>query len=183
MSNYQRFSSKQGVRLNAKIMSGFLCHYQNINIRKTHLFEGRYENIYLTVQHIPALKSILDEASDHAKNILQLTNLQTGFWFYFMPPGAIILAHRHNVDDELLSADYYVDIPAHIPAHSGNLIIYNESDSTGHGKDKVEISPVAGEFIFFDAGVRHKVTKNCSNKARLSIVFNFGTFNFGPAKD
>ena len=30
---------------------------------KTHLFDGRYENIYLDEKHIPQLKELMDEAT------------------------------------------------------------------------------------------------------------------------
>ena len=41
MNIYQKITSKYGLRLNDKIMEGFLSHYQRDDIHKTHLFGGR----------------------------------------------------------------------------------------------------------------------------------------------
>ena len=168
MSTYTRIASKNGQSLNSEITTGFLTHYQRDDVRKTHLFENRYENIYLTSEHIPALKTLIDEATEHAENILQVKNLRAGFWFNYMPPGSTTTLHTHDDDDELLSAAYYVDIPE----HSGNLIIYD--DSINSGSNKAEIAPEAGNFIFFKPNIRHEVTRNNSTKSRLSIGINFG---------
>ena len=88
-----------------------------------------------------------------------------------MPPGSSTLIHSHDDYDELLSAVYYVSVPA----NSGNLIIYNISES--NDEEKIEIEPHAGEFIFFKPTIRHEVTKNLSSEHRLSIGINFGSIN------
>ena len=168
MNIYQKITSKNGRRLNEKIMEGFLSHYRRDDIRKTHLFEGRYENIYLTEQDIPALGQLIVEATHHAEDILQLKNLRAGFWFNFMPPGSTTTLHTHDDDDELLSAVYYVEAAK----HSGNLIIYEKSNMPA--PRKIEITPEAGEFIFFKPDVSHEVSRNNSSQSRLSIGFNFG---------
>ena len=168
MKIYQKITSKNGGCLNDKVLEGFLHHYQRDDIRKTHLFEGRYENIYLTEQHIPALGPLIAEATSHAEGILRLKNLRAGFWFNFMPPGSTTTVHTHNDDDELLSAVYYVAVTE----HSGNLIIYEKSNMPA--AEKIEITPEAGEFIFFKPDVPHEVTRNNSAQSRLSIGFNFG---------
>jgi Putative 2OG-Fe(II) oxygenase len=168
MSIYTRITSKNGKSLNPEITTGFLAHYQRDDVRKTHLFEDRYENIYLTSQHIPALKTLIDEATEHAENILQINNLRAGFWFNYMPPDSTTLIHSHDEDDELLSAVYYVDVPE----NSGNLVIYK--NSCGADSDKVEIIPRAGGFVFFKPDIRHEVSRNNSSRSRLSIGVNFG---------
>ncbi|MCK5360566.1 MAG: 2OG-Fe(II) oxygenase, partial [Gammaproteobacteria bacterium] len=136
--------------------------------RKTHLFGGRYENIYLTEQHIPALGTLIVEATNYAEDILQLKNLRAGFWFNFMPPESTTTVHTHDDDDELLSAVYYVNVTE----HSGNLIIYEKSNMSA--PRKIEITPEAGEFIFFKPDVPHEVSRNNSSQSRLSIGINFG---------
>jgi len=168
MNIYQKITSKNGCRLNDEIMEGFLKHYQRDDILKTHLFGGRYENIYLTEQHIPALGSLIVEATNYAEDILQVKNLRAGFWFNFMPPDSTTTLHTHDDDDELLSAVYYVEAAE----HSGNLIIYETSNMPA--PRKIEITPEAGEFIFFKPDVPHEVTRNNSAQSRLSIGFNFG---------
>ena len=168
MNIYQKITSKNGLRLNDKIMEGFLSHYQRDDIHKTHLFGGRYENIYLTAQEIPALGELVAEATQQAEDILQLKSLRAGFWFNFMPPGSTTTLHTHDDDDELLSAVYYVDVPE----DSGNLILVEKSDSPI--PRKIEITPAAGEFVFFKPDLPHEVSSNNSAQSRLSIGFNFG---------
>ena len=168
MSTYQKITSTHGERLNKIIMEGFLDNYQRNDIRKTHLFDGRYENIYLTEHEIPALGEIIAEATKYAEDILQVKHLRAGFWFNFMPPGSSTTLHTHDDEDELLSAVYYVNVPE----GSGNLVIYHRTDKPG--PRKIEIVPEEGEFIFFKPDVPHEVTRNNSAQSRLSIGFNFG---------
>ena len=168
MNIYQKITSKNGWRLNDKILQGFLNHYQRDDIRKTHLFGGRYENIYLTEQHIPELAALIIEATNHAEDILQVKNLRAGFWFNYMPPDSTTTLHTHDDDDELMSAVYYVSVPE----HSGNLILYEKSNTPT--PRKFEITPEEGMFIFFKPDVPHEVSSNNSTQSRLSIGFNFG---------
>lgn len=147
-------------------MLSFLEHQGDTDVRKTHLFEGRYENIYLNEQHIPGLKPLLEEALKLAESILEVKNLRAGYWFNYMPPGATTTLHTHDDDDELLSAVYYVSVPE----NSGNLIIYSDKKN----KEKIEIQSSTGEFIFFKPDAPHEVSKNNSSEHRLSIGFNFG---------
>ena len=168
MQSYQKITSKIPSSINAKLLSGFLKHQNDSDVRKTHLFEDRYENIYLKTHHIPELSSLIDEAVSLAENIVHTQNLRAGIWFNYMPPGASTTLHTHDDDDELLSGVYYVNVPE----NSGNLIIYNNTKD--NEQEKIEITPVAGDFIFFKPDVRHEVSKNNSNEHRLSIAFNFG---------
>ncbi len=153
---------------NQLVLNGFLRQYQQPDIKRTHLFGSRYENIYLNEKHIPELKPLMKEAIVLAEEILQKHNLRAGYWFNYMPPDSTTTLHTHDDDDELLSCAYYVTVPE----NSGNLIIY---DDTKHATQKrFEITPIAGEFIFFKPNVRHEVSKNNSSEHRLSIGINFG---------
>ncbi len=163
MPVYQKFTSRFSNELNTTIKTGFHQHQNDPGVRKTHLFEDRYENIYLNEQHIPELSLLIDEAAQHAQNILKKKNLRAGYWFNYMPPKSTTTLHTHDDDDELLSAVYYVDVPE----NSGNLIIYQDSE-------KIEIRPKTGDFIFFKPDVRHEVSRNNSHEHRLSIGINFG---------
>lgn len=154
--------------LNAEVTAGFLATYQNDDVKRTHLFDGRYENIYLTEQHIPALKALIAEAIGHAQDILQVENLRAGFWFNYMPPGSMTTLHTHDDADELLSAVYYIDVPE----NSGDLIIHQPRSTDARGT--VTITPRAGDFIFFRPDVPHEVSDNNSHAARLSLGINFG---------
>ncbi len=152
---------------NNLILQQFLKHYQEEKIKRTHYFNGRYENIYLNEQHIPELQPLMQQANEFATNILGSDNLNAnkvkqGYWFNFMPPTSTTTLHTHDDDDELLSCVYYV----HVPENSGNLII--------HSDKKIEIQPQAGDFIFFKPDIPHEVSKNNSTEYRLSIGINFG---------
>ena len=120
MNIFQKITSKNAPNINSAIEAGFLKHHNNTNIRKTHLFAGRYENIYLNEQHIPALKPLINEAVQRAEDFLGIKNLRAGYWFNYMPPGATTTLHTHDDDDELLSCVYYIKVQE----NSGNLIIY-----------------------------------------------------------
>ena len=176
MAIYQQYRSKlagtspaSDSNINTEIEAGFLEQYGRDDIRKTHLFEGRYENIYLDENHIPQLKPLIEEATERATEVLKeegidVSKLRAGYWFNYMPPGATTTLHTHDDDDELLSCVYYVSVPE----DSGKLIIYD-------GKEKIEIDSQTGHFVFFNPDVRHEVSRNNSREHRLSIGMNFGT--------
>ncbi len=168
MPVFQKITSKTASHINSEILKEFLVQQNKNDIRKTHLFEGRYENIYLNEQHIPELKFIINEAIDLAESILHKKNIRAGYWFNYMPPGATTTLHTHDDDDELLSAVYYV----YVPENSGNLILYDDLKS-GH-RETIEIPSRTGDFIFFKPDIRHEVSKNNSTEHRLSIGINFG---------
>jgi len=154
--------------LNQDITKSFYQHIDNPDIKRSHLFNGRYENIYLNDSHIPELKALLAEACAQAEKILGAEipgsgRLKAGCWFNHMPPGSITLAHSHDDDDELLSAVYYVSVPV----HSGDLIIHTD-------QTPMRITPKEGLFVFFRPEVIHEVTINNSEHNRLSIGINFG---------
>ena len=165
MRIYQQLTTKNSASLNKVIHAGFLKHHTNDGIRQTHLFEGRYENIYLDEKHIPELATLIDYAINQAEKILKIKDLRAGYWFNYMPPGSTTTLHTHDDDDELLSVVYYV----YVPKDSGNLIIYSKNN-----QEKTEITPNAGEFIFFKPNVKHEVSRNNSDEHRLSIGINFG---------
>jgi hypothetical protein len=149
--------------LNKALLGGFLLHQHDSDIRRSHLFNGRYENIYLTSAQIPELEQLLDEALDHARRILGVHDLQAGCWFNYMPPGAVTTVHSHDDYDELLSGVYYV----FVPPNSGNLVIYQ-------GSGQHVITPQEGMFVFFAPETVHEVSENLSAHERLSIGINFG---------
>jgi len=168
MSVHRKPAPHNIVNLNQDIVKKFNANQNNNDIRKTHLFEGRYENIYLSEQQIPELKILIDEAVSLAEDILMVKNISAGYWFNAMPPESTTTLHSHDDFDELLSAVYYL----HVPEDSGNLIVYNKT--VNNKEEKIEITPHAGEFIFFKPDIKHEVGRNNSNEYRLSIGINFG---------
>jgi hypothetical protein len=155
--------SGQADVLNQALLDGFYRHQQDPDIKRSHLFNGRYENIYLTSEQIPELGNLLVEARDHARRLLNIDDLQAGSWFNFMPPGSVTSVHSHDDYDELMSAVYYVSVPQ----NSGKLIIHK--DNQQH-----VITPQQGMFVFFAPDVVHEVSENMSSEDRLSIAINFG---------
>jgi len=165
MDTYTRIFSQSCFDVNNAIAK----KYQSLNDKdfkaKTHLFNGRYENIYLDINKIPELKIVFEQAMDNAASILNIKKeqLTSGFWLNEMKAGDVTTAHTHDDDDELLSCVYYVLVPK----KSGNLIIYDN-------KTKNIITPSEGEFVYFLPATLHEVSKNESESVRLSIAFNFG---------
>ncbi len=168
MTVHRKIASPTIVSLNTTVEKKYLAHQDSADVRKTHLFDGRYENVYLTEKHIPELTSIIDEAVALAENILASKGLRAGYWFNYMPPDSSTLIHSHDDYDEQLSGVYYVSVPE----NSGNLIIYDRTEN--NDEEKIEIKPNAGEFIFFMPDIRHEVSRNNSDEYRLSIGINFG---------
>ena len=176
--NYQRLPFQPAVddpadsaavvaRINRQITEAFNASRHDPEVKKTHFFGGRYENVYVGTDRVPQLQLVLDQALDYARQITGVNELRAGFWFNAMPPGSDTTLHRHDDDDELLSGVYYITAPE----NSGNLIIHE-------GDQRHEITPVAGHFIFFGPEVPHEVGQNNSDTERLSIGINFG-----PADD
>lgn len=143
-----------------------LCELKDgINVRKSHYFGGRYENIYLAREHIPGLEHILDTALNTAAQLLACTPqaLQLGFWFNLMQRGDVTLPHTHDDDDELLSATYYLQIPP----QAGKLLLKLPTGVR-------EVEPVEGSFVFFDPRIEHEVTLHPHTNARISLGINIG---------
>ena len=132
---------------------------------KTHLFNSRYENIYIEQGKIPELEVIVNAAIENAAAILAIKKekILSGFWFNEMKQGDVTTAHTHDDDDELLSCVYYIKVPD----KSGDLIITENNKKT-------IIKPKEGNFVFFSPAALHEVSKNESGESRLSIAFNFG---------
>jgi len=132
------------------------------DIRKTHFFNGRFENIYLNEQQIPMLTELKHDARHRASEILGKPLKKMGCWFNAMGPESDTSLHCHDDDDEQLSGVYYV----RVPVDSGKLII--------HAGDIVhQHTPAAGQWVFFSPQTPHAVSKNNSTAMRLSVAFNF----------
>jgi len=150
--------------INTAIIEQFNQYRDSDEVRRSHYFAGRYENIYLDLAKVPAMQAVMDQAQQFAKQILNIEyELKHGFWFNLMLPGQVTQPHRHDDDDECLSAVYYIDTPE----NCGELLLTIESEVTN-------ITPQAGRFVFFPPDITHEVTENKSNYERLSVGMNFG---------
>jgi len=167
-SPYYSLNIHDAADLNEALLNGYLRHVADVATRRTHQFEGRYENIYIGKDKIPQIDQVLSHAIEAAASILKLKveMLRGGLWFNAMPPGSRTLRHAHDDDDELLSAVYYVSVPD----ESGHLILHSGNFST-------HVAPVAGMFVFFPPDIQHEVTENRSNEMRLSLGINIGSVN------
>lgn len=165
MDLYTKIFSQACLDVNKKISEKYKQLSDDDFKEKTHLFNGRYENLYLEVNKIPELEIIVGTALEQAASILKLEkeNLTSGFWLNEMNAGDVTTAHTHDDDDELLSCVYYIKVPD----DSGNLII------TANNK-RYTITAEEGYFVFFSPDTLHEVSKSNSAQSRLSIAFNFG---------
>jgi len=151
-------------QINTAIIEQFNLYKDTDEVRRSHYFAGRYENIYLDVAKVPAMQTVMRQGQLFAQQILKTNQaLKQGFWFNLMLPGQVTQPHTHDDDDERLSAVYYID--AH--ENSGDLLLTVENDV-------IQVKPEAGKFVFFPPTIRHEVTENKSSNERLSVGINFG---------
>lgn len=152
-----------------KINAIILQAYQQLRpadfTKRSHHFNGRYENLYLPREKIFGMNLILQQATEFASQIIgdDRPSIRSGFWINDMGPLATTTEHDHDEDDELLSGVYYVKVPQ----NSGNLVIIDQYSRT-------EVQPQEGMFVFFAPDVLHAVTTNLSQSHRISIGMNFG---------
>jgi hypothetical protein len=153
------------IKLNRQILDAYLQLGEQDFLKRTHYFGGRYENLYLQRECIPAIKIVLEQAEKLASRILDypLNQLRSGFWINDMGTKTVTTEHDHDENDELLSGVYYVQVPD----NSGELNIIDPYSRT-------LIAPQAGMFVFFAPTVRHSVAVNNSGERRISIGMNFG---------
>jgi hypothetical protein len=151
--------------VNQAILAEYAALRDDPALRRSHFFAGRYENVYVPEARMPALQAVLAAARRGAAEYLGQPGLalSVGFWLNEMGPGHVTVAHRHDEDDELVSAVYYVCVPE----DSGELVMTQ-------GMISARVTPVAGHFVFFPPDVLHEVTVNRSTQTRLSIGMNFG---------
>ena len=165
---------------NARIYIGFMLNAEAVNrqlladygplqandfLRRSHHFHGRYENLYLARERLPAIVPILAQAQRYAEALLARPEqaLRCGFWINDMGPGAVTTEHDHDENDEMLSAVYYVQAPQ----NAGELVVVEPHSRT-------LITAQAGMFVFFAPAVIHSVSLNQSGQQRISIGMNFG---------
>lgn len=154
--------------INQKLLIGLTKYIDDISTRKSHDFNGRYENIYINQKMIPELALVLESVKIYAAEILNCSSsdLKAGLWFNVMNPGDSTTLHKHDDDDELLSAVYYVSVAE----NSGTLILDKPPVQS-------QVSPEEGLFVFFPPNMPHEVTENMSNICRVSLGINIGPAN------
>ena len=150
----------------APLVAAFRREKDADDIKRTHMFHGRFENIYIPRPRLPELAPLSDFVLASAALILQRDTLRHGFWFNEMPPGHKTTLHSHEEDDELLSAVYYLKCSE----NSGRLILHDEDA-------RIMVTPRPGLLVLFAPDLPHEVEENTGQETRLSIAFNFGPPN------
>jgi hypothetical protein len=151
-------------RLNDRILAGYAAFSDEDYSHRSHFIAGRFENLYLQRDRIPGLSGVLAFAEEAARDILGHPGpLRCGFWLNAMEAGHTTSEHSHEENDELLSAVYYVAVPA----NSGDLVLRD-------GPLILRLTPSPGTFLFFPPELPHWVETNQSPGLRLSIGMNFG---------
>ena len=152
--------------LNATLRARIELLTESEIFHRNHFLGGRYENLYLVPDAVPEMRLVLDLAIAQAAHILcrAKKELILGWWLNIMQPGDITYPHTHDDADELLSGVYYIEVPP----GSGKLLLK-------YGQQYAEVEPQAGMFVFFPPYVLHEVTRNESDRPRISIGFNVGS--------
>lgn len=154
--------------LNPRIIERYRACDNDADIERTHFFAGRFENVYVPLERVPELQTVIDEIYRRGRDVLGQPDAEfkSAFWFNEMQPGHRTLPHHHDELDEMLSAVYYVDVPP----DSGSLILRDDENETS-------IRPKAGMLVLFYPWVMHEVSENRSHATRLSVAFNLGPVN------
>ena len=152
-------------QINQHLLNGLNTFMDDESTRKSHHFFGRYENIYISSDNIPALDSVISAVKNLSGEILNCPTekLKAGLWFNVMNPGDKTTRHQHDDDDELLSAVYYIQVAE----NSGKLLIGKNAVAT-------EVTPEEGMFVFFSPNMPHEVSENMSDQCRISLGINIG---------
>ena len=143
------------------------------NLTFSHKINGRWENQYLSIDHVPQLKKIFHFACKVGKKIIgkplvvpykEMGLPMDEFWFNIARPGESTGWHDHK-DKSVLSGVYYLKVP-----DNAGDILFRKRD-----KDKIvewNIRSETGKLILFHSNIEHSVTINKSNHDRISIAFN-----------
>ena len=145
--------------------------------KKSHKIGGRWENLYIDIDEVPAARNPIRMGRDFGYEILEVSsvilfeplpgsdNPYPPFWFNFAEPGESTVLHDHALLSHLCGVVYLA-----AENESGNLYFHKE------GEVDLEIMPKAGKLVLFEPWMRHGVRENRSNNTRLSMAFNLFPF-------
>ncbi len=155
----------------------FQFHQNVASAQKSHKISGRWENLYLSIEDVPAARVPIRFARDLGKRELGLSSVilfeplagssdnRAPFWFNQAEPGESTGLHDHAHLSILSGVVYLLCEP-----NSGNLFFRKE------GEVDLEIMPSVGKLVLFEPWMAHGVRKNLSKKSRLSMAFNLFPF-------
>ena len=150
------------------------------NLKKanlSHQIGGRWENLYLDVEFVPASRIPIRFARDIGREILgtssvilfeplpNSSNPYPPFWFNQARPGESTGLHDHAKYSVLSGVVYLSCEPG-----SGNLYFRKE------GEMDLDIMPEVGKLVLFEPWMLHGVRENRSEQNRLSMAFNLFPF-------
>ena len=147
----------------AAVAAAFAREKDADDLKRTHMFGGRFENIYIPLERLPELVPVSEFMLRAAGEILGRDRLRQGFWFNEMHPGHRTTLHSHEEEDELLSAVCYLLCPQ----DSGRLILHDDAA-------RIVVDPRPGLMVLFPPDLPHEVEENTGSGTRLSVAFNFG---------
>ncbi len=148
---------------NERMYRRFQVLRDDAGTRRSHYFQGRFENVYPERAAMPEVECVLEWAAGFARRICREPALRCGFWFNEMAHGQCTGVHTHDDDDEILSAVYYVTAPA----GSGALLLHARAET-------IRVLPRPGLLVFFPPDVPHEVETHNARDVRLSLAMNFG---------
>ncbi len=152
----------------------------------SHKINGRWENQFIDMIHVPDVNKILNAACCEGKKLMNQSLViphkdlgfsRNEFWFNVTKPGDSTGWHDHK-ERAALSGVYYIDVPDGAPdliiktplkANFDDLMFESEESSEVH-KLKIE----TGDLVLFPGWLEHGVDANLTDKPRINIAFNFG---------
>ena len=132
--------------INPALIAAFKREKDAQDIKRTHMFAGRFENIYIPRQRLPELVPLTDFVEAAAKQVLGRSPLRHGFWFNEMHPGHSTTLHSHEEEDELLSAVFYLECAD----NSGRLVLHDD-------EAELLVTPWPGLLVLFPPDLPHRV--------------------------
>ena len=143
--------------INRQIMDGYLQIREQDLLKRSHFFGGRYENLYLQRESIPAIGGVIEQAESFAKNLLEA--LMRGFVecrikpYYLhhgdLAPGTAHLRTTLEEGQKLMQAlrgrvsglcqpDYVLDIPGgHGKVPVGPQYLSHERESHDNARYRI----------------------------------------------
>lgn len=134
-------------------------------MHRSHYFEGRYENLYVDADALPALDPVRVSVRWQAAQALRRSgdSLKLGHGFNKTLPGQRTRAHSHDDWDELLSGVLCIQASP----DSGHLRLHTRPRHTF-------IPPQVGGLVLCPPSLEHEVEPNRSSELRLSLGLNVG---------
>jgi len=150
-----------------------VIHQNKENLTSSHKINGRWENKYLSIHHMPQIKSLFHLACKVGKKIIgrpliipfkEMGLPMDEFWFNIAGPGDSTGWHDHK-NSSILSGVYYLKVPN----ESGDIHFRKKNDGQ---VVEWKIRSETGKMILFDSNIEHSVPINKSKHDRVSIAFN-----------